>query len=125
MTDRSPKQGQSEHSPDVLVTCTSAGMPRKVSVRGSEGVLATVAVTVRQGYVWLSIVPPFTWEAIMEPGKVDELIRVLGLARDEAQKFVAVRGRRVASGGNVGVRAIPSESVVFRNKAIGPKQVNL
>lgn len=33
----------------------------------------------------MSIVPPFTWEAIMEPTTVGELIHVLGLARDEAK----------------------------------------
>ncbi len=49
-------------------------------------------VTVVHGMVWLSIVPPFTWEAIMEPAKVDELIHVLALARDEAERMVMVRG---------------------------------
>jgi hypothetical protein len=45
--------------------------------------------------VWLSIVPPFTWEAIMEPGKVDELIHVLGLAREEARQSMTVGITRV------------------------------
>lgn len=36
----------------------------------------------------MSFVSPFTWEAIMEPGKVDELIHVLGLARAEAMRSV-------------------------------------
>jgi hypothetical protein len=36
----------------------------------------------------MSIVPPFTWEAIMESGTVDELINVLVLARDEAKLMV-------------------------------------
>ena len=50
-----------------------------------QGVNVTVIVTVVQGRVWLSISPPFTWEAIMEPAKVDELIHVLELARDAAK----------------------------------------
>jgi hypothetical protein len=50
-----------------------------------QGVDVTAVVTVVQGTVWLSISPPFTWEAIMEPHKVDELIHVLELAREEAK----------------------------------------
>lgn len=63
---------------------------RKISVKGSEGVDATVKVTVQQGKVWMSIEPPFTWDAIMEPRKVDELIRTLVQARDDA---AAIRRR--------------------------------
>ncbi|MGH3976903.1 MAG: hypothetical protein ACRDS9_26825 [Pseudonocardiaceae bacterium] len=51
-----------------------------------EGVDATVVVTVAQGTGWMSISPPFTWEAIMELGKVDEVMAVLEIARDEAKK---------------------------------------
>ena len=51
----------------------------KVSVKGTGGVAATVVVIAQRGQVWVSIQPPFTWEAIMEPGKVDELIHTLGL----------------------------------------------
>lgn len=59
-----------------------------MSVKGSGGVSATVVVTAQHGQVWVSIVPPFTWEAIMEPVKVDELIRTLGLAREDAKRMV-------------------------------------
>ncbi len=59
---------------------------RKVSVKGTGGVAATVVVTVQQGQVWMSIHPPFTWEAIMEPEKVDELIRTLVVATNSAKK---------------------------------------
>ena len=52
---------------------------RKVTVKGSGGVVATVVVTARRGKVWMSIQPPFTWDAIMEPGMVEELIRTLAL----------------------------------------------
>lgn len=46
---------------------------------------AAVLVIVRSGMVCLSVVPAFTWEAIMAADKVDELTRTLQLARDEAQ----------------------------------------
>ena len=72
------------------------GLPRRVRVKGMQGVDATVVVTVVQGTVWLSVSPPFTWEAIMEPGKVDEVIHVLGVARDEAKEIAAARSERAA-----------------------------
>jgi hypothetical protein len=53
-----------------------------------------MVITVQKGTVRVSIVPPFTWEAIMEPGKVDELIRTLGLARQDAKRMVS--GQRVS-----------------------------
>ncbi len=34
----------------------------------------------------MSIQPPFTWGAIMEPWKVEELIRTLILAAESAKK---------------------------------------
>jgi hypothetical protein len=34
----------------------------------------------------MSIVPAFTWQAIMEPATVDELIQLLKLARDEVTR---------------------------------------
>ena len=64
-------------------------MPRRIAVTGMQGVNATVVVTVVHGTVWLSLSPPFTWEAIMTPGKVDEVIHVLEVARDEATKAAA------------------------------------
>jgi hypothetical protein len=60
---------------------------RKVSVKGSAGVSATLVITVKQGQVWMSIQPPFTWEAIMDPSKVEELIRTLMLATEGAKKM--------------------------------------
>ena len=61
------------------------GPPRRVSAAGRQGVVATITITTCRGQIWISIVPPFTWEAILEPGTVDELIHVLALARDEAK----------------------------------------
>ncbi len=58
-------------------------------VKGSGGVVATVVVTARRGKVWMSIQPPFTWDAIMEPKMVDELIRTLGLAAEDAKQMVS------------------------------------
>ena len=54
----------------------------------------------------MSIVPPFTWEAIMEPGKVDELIQVLGLAREQVRRSVTVAATRADRPGNGVVRAV-------------------
>jgi hypothetical protein len=57
-----------------------------------------VVVTTRRGQVWMSIQPPFTWEAIMEPVLVDELIRTLALAAEDAKKMVSgTRGSREGS----------------------------
>jgi hypothetical protein len=67
-----------------------------------------VVVTVGQDKVWLSISPPFTWEAIMEPAKVDELMHVLELATDEARKMAVERSGRAPHGGKPVVRAITS-----------------
>lgn len=44
------------------------------------------------GGVWLSISPPFTWEAIMTPGMVDEVVRVL----EEARRMAEAAGERRA-----------------------------
>lgn len=88
------KQGQPEDLPNGQATYTSMGVPRRVSVKGMEGVAATVVVTVVQGEVWMSISPPFSWEAIMKPVKVDELMHVLGMARDDAKKMAAARSER-------------------------------
>jgi hypothetical protein len=84
------------------------GVPRRVSVKGMQRVDATVVVTVVQGKVWMSISPPFTWEAIMEPGKVDEVMSVLGAARDEAKKMAAARDGRASHEGKAVIRAITS-----------------
>ncbi|MGH3669062.1 MAG: hypothetical protein ACRDSH_00275 [Pseudonocardiaceae bacterium] len=88
-----PKQNQPENLSNEQAY-TNMSVPRRVCVKGMEGINATVVVTVVQDAVWLSISPPFTWEAIMAPGKVDELVHVLELARDEARKMAAARGRR-------------------------------
>lgn len=61
----------------------------KVTVKGSGGVTAAVLVTVRRGQIWLSVQPPFTWEAIMTPGKVEELVRTLAVAGEEAEKMAS------------------------------------
>jgi hypothetical protein len=55
------------------------------------GVDAAVVVTVVRDTVWLSISPPLTWEAIMEPGKVDEVISILELTRNEAKAVAITR----------------------------------
>ena len=88
MTDHAPKtKFEGVDNGPAIYTGTGSIVCRKLSVKGSGGVSATVVVTVRQGRVWMSIQPPFTWEAIMEPGKVDEPIRRLTLAADGAKKM--------------------------------------
>lgn len=59
--------------------------PRVVAVTGSGGIAATVIVMVRHGFVWISIMPPFTWEAILDREKVDELVQTLTLAGKDAR----------------------------------------
>lgn len=66
---------------------STTGMPRRVSVKAAEGERATVVVTVVQGWVWLSLAPMLTWEAIMEPRTVDEVVRVLEVAKEEAERM--------------------------------------
>lgn len=64
---------------------------RRITVAGSGGVVATVVVIAQRGWVRVSIMPPFTWEAIMEPPKVDEVIHALALAREDAKKMTTAR----------------------------------
>lgn len=64
-----------------------AGLPRRLSVKGSGGITATVVVVVRQGKVMVSIVPPFTWEVILDPRKVDDLVRSLAQAGEDAKRI--------------------------------------
>ncbi len=89
MTKPSPKQDQPESVPDGRAIYTSVGLTRRVSVKSMEWADAYVVVRVVQGKVWMSISPPFTWEAMMEPRKVDELMHVLELAREDAKKVAA------------------------------------
>ncbi len=92
-------------SNDRSTYATGVSMPRRVSVNACQGEVATVVVTVVHGTVWMSIMPPFTWEAIMKPEMVDEVIRVLELARDEAKRMTeAARGRRP---GHTGKTVVP------------------
>jgi len=71
MTDLAPK-AKPEDIANGQAKYTESLVHRRVSVKGSGGVSATVVITVQQGQVWMSIQPPFTWEAVMEPWKVEE-----------------------------------------------------
>jgi hypothetical protein len=97
------KRENLEYVPHGRPTWPTMGMHRRVHVKGMEGVDATVVVTVVQGKVWLSISPPFTWEVIIESGKVDEVISMLELARDEAKKVATARDGSALRGG----KAVP------------------
>ncbi len=81
-------------------------MRRRIHVRGMGEIDATVVVTVIQDTVWVSISPPFTWEAIMEPAKVDEVISMLELARDEAKRAATARNASTLRAGTAVVRSI-------------------
>jgi hypothetical protein len=85
------KRENQELAPHRQTAPPIMGMPRRVHVKGMQGVDATVVVTVVRDTVWLSISPSFAWEAIMEPGKVDEVISTLERARDEAKKAATTR----------------------------------
>lgn len=85
MTELSPTQDP--HAGQSTQAVPSAH--RKVAVHGSGGVSATIVVIARQGRVWLSVIPPLTWEAILEPIQVDELTHALELAREDATKMAA------------------------------------
>lgn len=132
MTDPSSNQAQPEDVNDRQFTPVRSAVHRKVSVKGSGGVSATVIVIAQHGGVWMSIMPPFTWEAIMEPGKVDELIRTLTVARDNAQRMVSSTRAQTPGGdkgastreitGEAGTHAITNETAARGNKAIGPKK---
>jgi hypothetical protein len=52
---------------------------------GLGGNPATIEVVVRPGDIWLSIVPSFTWWAIMKPDRAEELIRALYQSVREAR----------------------------------------
>lgn len=78
MTRNSEDQGPDNDSR------AAGAAPREVTAQASGGIRATVVVTVAHGAVLMSIVPPFTWEAIMAPETVEELIRALAQARIEA-----------------------------------------
>jgi len=67
--------GEGEHLAANEVDELLRVVQRKVTVKGSGGVVATVVVTARCGKVRMSIQPPFTWDTIMEPGMVEALIR--------------------------------------------------
>ncbi|MGH3695168.1 MAG: hypothetical protein ACRDRX_14475 [Pseudonocardiaceae bacterium] len=86
-----PEAQNSEYVPPGRTTWPIMGLPRRIHVKGMAGIDATVVVTVVQDTVWLSISPPFTYEAIMKAGKVDEVISMLELARDEAKKVATAR----------------------------------
>lgn len=123
MTDASDhlfrKQDQPEDSPDVYVTCAGMGIPRRVPVQAMEGVAATVMVTVAQGKVWMSIMPPFTWQAIMDSGQIDELMHVLRLARDEARRMSLTDGRWVIRADKGPVREITIGKTTSGHKTVG------
>jgi hypothetical protein len=90
----------------VIYQITGSGTPRKISVKARQGEDAAVVVTAVHGTVWISIAPPFMGEAIIGLRKVDEVVRALELARDEARKMAeTAQGKRAAELGEAAERA--------------------
>lgn len=112
MTDSSANPSPTQLQPEDSPAGQRRSVYRKVSVKGSGGVAATVVVIAQRGQVLVSIVPPFTWEAIMEPRKVDEVIHVLGLARDDARKMAIAGEGSAAHGGKVTARTFTSNTAI-------------
>lgn len=83
-----PDESRPNHGAGKGVQHARPAVHRRISTMGSGGVHATVVVVARQGKVWLSIDPPFTWEAILEPEKVMELVGILGQAEDDAKRML-------------------------------------
>ena len=55
-------------------------------VKGRQDTRVTVVIEVCRGKVWVvSVDPPFTSEAILEPAQVDRLVDMLGQAAEEAR----------------------------------------
>jgi hypothetical protein len=90
---------------------TGMGIPRRVSVKGTGGAAATVVVTTYREQVWMSIVPLFTWEAIMGLDEVDEVMHMLGLAR-EARKVMAARKAEASEANRTHAREIINDTTV-------------
>lgn len=113
------KQPQPDNSTGGDATCTNThtGIPRRVSVIGKDGISATVVVTTYRGQVWLSVVPSFNGEAIMESREVNELIRTLELAQEDADMMGPAprHGRR---GSNAAIQEITSGTEPPGNKVV-------
>lgn len=112
-----PMQRQPQQPPERKTEYPDLGTYHGVSVKGSGGAAATVVVKTVQGHVWVSITPPFIWEAIMEPVKVVELIHALGLALDHAKKIALTRS--LPSHGNKAIVREITSGTVAPNKAKG------
>jgi hypothetical protein len=54
----------------------------------------------------MSIMPPFTWEAMMDPEKVGEVIRALESARGEAATIGGALSRRLRRAAETATRQI-------------------
>jgi hypothetical protein len=60
VTEPSPTQPQPQEPPDEQAAYADSVVYRRLSVKGSGGVAATVVVMTQRGQVWVSINPPFT-----------------------------------------------------------------
>jgi hypothetical protein len=56
-----------------------------------------VVITVQRGWVFMSMAPRFTGDAILDPQKVDEVMNTLAQAREDAKRMGT--GPRASGGG--------------------------
>ena len=67
---------------------TPWGTRRTLVVRGYQGIRVTIEVQVRRGHIWVvSIDPPFSSTAILEPTQADNLVALLTQATTEARGY--------------------------------------
>ncbi len=62
-------------------------MRRTMTARARCGETVTVVVDVYRQSVWLSVVPMFNGEAILDPAHVDDLVNTLTQAAQEAREY--------------------------------------
>lgn len=103
---RMTEPSSTQDRPAGLSPQITSSVHRRVAVPGSGGVSATIVVVARQGRVWLSITPLFTWEAILEPSRIDELTHTLELAREDAKKMAAAPPQRASHRDQAVIRKI-------------------
>ncbi len=62
-------------------------MRRTMTARARCGETVTVVVDVYRQSVWLSVVPMFNGEAILDPAHIDNLVNTLIQAAQEAREY--------------------------------------
>ncbi|MGH3796478.1 MAG: hypothetical protein ACRDSP_16495 [Pseudonocardiaceae bacterium] len=63
------------------------GTRRALTVKSRHGMNVIIVTMVYRGMVLITIDPPFTTDAILDPAHVDNLIATLTLANEEARSY--------------------------------------